>query len=285
MGTGGAAGAERWTPRQGQGRGSVKVRAAGVLVLALAAACGGSSSPTTPSTPPPTTLPVSSACGAVSSTAIVNGADCSTDNSPVVLLNMKDSTGLQSGSCSGTVIAPRAILTAAHCLQPPAAGVLVFLGSGPQQTASSFAAHPSWRESSPSQFDVGVVLMPADIGRAPKPLLLSRDARAGETAVISGWGKDAGQGTAATLRAGTATITAVSTLTLQTTSTTTASAVCQGDSGGPILLQEGGTWAVAGVISANSTLACSFGDNFYANLRAADNMNFVLGRVPDAGRK
>jgi hypothetical protein len=262
--------------------------AAGVL-LALAAACGGSQAPSSP-TPPPPTVPSAGACGAITqavsaSTAIVNGADCSTDNSPVVLLNMKDSTGLQSGACTGTVIAPRAILTAAHCLQPPAASVLVFLGTGPQQTASSFAAHPSWRESSPSQFDVGVVLMPADIGRAPKPLLLSRDARAGETAVISGWGKDSGSGTAATLRAGSATITAVTTLTIQTTSTTTASSVCQGDSGGPLLVQESGTWAIAGVISANSTLACSFGDNFYAAVRAPDNMNFILARVPDAASR
>ena len=268
----------------------MRTRAACVAVLALAAACGGSSTtPTTP-TPPPPTVPVSSACGAVTqgispSTAIVNGVDCSTDNSPVVLLNMKDATGQQAGSCSGTVIAPRAVLTAAHCLQSPAASVQIFLGSGPQQIASSFAAHPSWRESSPSQFDVGVVLMPADIGRTPKPLLLSRDVRVGETAVISGWGKDSGSGSTATLRAGAATIVAVSTLTLQTTSTTTASSVCQGDSGGPILVQEGDTWAIGGVISANSTLACAFGDNFYAAVRAPDNMNFILSRVPDAARK
>jgi hypothetical protein len=258
-------------------------------LLALAA-CGGNSGPPTTPAPPPPTVPPASACGAITqsvspSTAIVNGAECSTDNSPVVLLNMKDASGQQAGSCTGTVIAPRAILTAAHCLQPPAASVQVFLGTGPQQVASSFAPHPSWRESAPPQFDVGVVLMPADIGRAPKPLLLSRDARAGETAVISGWGKDSGAGVTSTLRAGAATIVSVSALTLQTTSTTTASSVCQGDSGGPIFVQEGDTWAIAGVISANSTLACAFGDNFYAAVRAPDNMSFILGRVPDAARK
>jgi hypothetical protein len=269
----------------------MKPRVAGLLVLVLAAACGGGGGGSTSPTPTPN-IPVSGACDAVTQSVssglavnIVNGAECSSDSSPVVLLNMKDASGQQAGSCSGTVIAPRAVLTAAHCLQAPAASVLVFLGSGPQQQASSFAAHPSWRESNPSQFDVGVVLMPADIGRAAKPVLLSRDARALETAVISGWGKDSGAGVTATLRAGTATITAVTALTLQTTSTTTASSVCQGDSGGPIFVKEGDTWAIAGVISANSTLACAFGDNFYANLRAADNMSFLLSRVPDAARK
>lgn len=262
------------------------------VLLALTAACGGGGgSSSTPASPTPApTVPVSSACGAVtqsaaSGTAIVNGADCSTDSSPVVLLNMKDSSGQQVGSCTGTVIAPRAILTAAHCLQPPATSVLVFLGSGPQQTASSFAAHPSWREANPSSFDVGVILMPADIGRTPKPILLSRDARVGETAVISGWGKDSGAGVSATLRAGVATITAVTASTVQTTSTTTASSVCQGDSGGPLLVQDGDTWAIAAVISANSTLACAFGDNFYASVRAADNMSFILGKVPDASKR
>jgi hypothetical protein len=260
------------------------------IALALAGACGGGGSSTPSSPTPAPTLPLSSACGTLTSslstsTAIVNGADCPSDSSPVVLLNVKDASGQQVGSCSGTVIAPRAVLTAAHCLQPPAASVLVFLGSGPQQTASAFAAHPSWRESNPPAFDVGVVLMPADIGRQAKPLLLSRDARGGETAVISGWGKSSGTGDTATLRAGVVTLTAVTPLTLQTTSTTTASAVCQGDSGGPIFVQESGVWAIAGVISANSTLACSFGDNFYASVRAAENQTFILGQVPDAARR
>ena len=44
-------------------------------------------------------------------------------------------------------------------------------------------------------------------------------------------------------------------------------------------------WTIGGVISANSTLACSFGDNFYANIRNPDISSFVLGRAPDASRK
>lgn len=56
-------------------------------------------------------------------------------------------------------------------------------------------------------------------------------------------------------------------------------------SGGPILLQEAGGWALGGVISANQTLACAYGDNFYANIRHPEISGVVLGRVPDASRR
>jgi secreted trypsin-like serine protease len=258
-----------------------------VAVVLLAAGCGGGSS-STPSSPTPTpTIPISAACGALgssvsASTSIVNGAECPVTNSSVVLLNMKDSDALQSGSCTGTVIAARAILTAAHCLAAPAASIKVFLGVGPEIEAQSFAAHPGYTGG--TSLDVGVVLMREDIPRTPVPLLLSRDARAGETAVLTGWGKDA-TGVTSTLRAGVATITAVSSLVLTTAFSSNFSSVCQGDSGGPILVQEAGAWAIAGVISANSTLACSFGDNFYANIRNPSISSFILDRAPDAARR
>ena len=254
------------------------------VALLLFTACGGGSS-STPSSPSPTpTTPVSAACGALGQTAIVNGTECSPASSPVVLLNMKDANGLQTGSCSGTVISSRAVLTAAHCLTAATTSVKVFPGTGAELTAQSFARHPNYRDGDNTSFDVGVVLLADDIARNPMPLLLSRDARVGETAVIAGWGKDQSQ-VAATLRAGVTTITAVNSLTLQTEFTNNLSSICQGDSGGPLLLSEGGAWALAAVISANSTLACSFGTNYYANLRNADISGFVLSRVPDASKR
>jgi V8-like Glu-specific endopeptidase len=265
-------------------------RAVAIGLLALSTGCGGGTSSSTSTSPSPApTTPVSAACSALgqavsASTAIVNGIACPVDNTPVVLLNMKDADGQQIGSCSGTVIAPRAVLTAAHCLPTTTVSVKVFLGTGSEIVAQSFARHPNYRDSDNTSFDVGVVLLSDTVGRTPMPLLLSRDARVGETAVIAGWGKDQTQ-TAATLRAGAAVITAVSTLTLQTQFTNDFSSTCQGDSGGPLLLSDGGTWAIGGVISANSTLACSFGANFYANIRNADITSFILGRVADAARR
>src|SRR3954469_24801617 len=123
-------------------------KALSVAALLLMAGCGGGGgSSSTPSSPSPTpTISISAACGALgvtvsASTAIVNGSECPVTNSSVVLLNMKDSGGQQEGSCTGTVIAPRAILTAAHCLAAPAASIKVFLGVGPELNAVSFAAH------------------------------------------------------------------------------------------------------------------------------------------------
>ena len=257
-------------------------------LIAVSATCGGggtTSSGSTAPSPTPTT-PVAAACGAVGgqTVAVVNGSACNPATASVVLLNMKDANGLQNGSCSGTVIAPRAVLTAAHCLTANTASIKVFPGTGDQISSQSFARHPSYRDSDNTSYDVGVVLTTDDIGRPAVPLLLSRDARVGETAVIAGWGKDQNE-LAGTLRAGSATITAVSSLLVQTEFTSTFSSVCQGDSGGPLLLQESGTWAIAAVISANSTLACSSGTNYFANLRNPDINGFILANVPSVSRR
>ena len=150
--------------------------------------------------------------------------------------------------------------------------------------AQSFSAYPGYHEDDPAALDVGVVLMSEGLGRTPIPVLFSRDARVGETAIIAGWGNDQNQ-VASTLRAGSTTITAVGSTQLQTQYSATASSVCSGDSGGPLLLQEGGVWAVAGITSAVTTTACSFGTNYFANVHNPNITSFILGLVPDAARR
>ena len=262
---------------------TASARASLLLAAALSAiACGGDP-PAQPLAPTPTgTLPTSGPCGTLSGgTAILNGTACSPDTSSVVLLNARTGANDPAGACSGTVIAPRAILTAAHCIVGDTATVQVWLGSGDQIVARSFVPHPEYRGTGASNVDVGIVFMGQDLPRRAVPLLLSRDARVGEAAVIAGWGRDL-MNVPATLRAGVTTVTAVTSTRLETIFASNVSSVCSGDSGGPILLSEGGGWTIGGVISATSETSCNTGTNFYVAIRNPTISSFVLSQVPDA---
>ncbi|HSL24116.1 MAG TPA: trypsin-like serine protease [Vicinamibacterales bacterium] len=208
--------------------------------------------------------------------SIVNGAECRAGTSAVVLINLRDRAGNAVGACSGTIIAPRVILTGAHCLDEEVTTARIWLGTGAEIVAESFAHFPNYSQGNSATPDVGIVRMAQDLAPAPVPLLTTRDPRVGETAVIAGWGRNQAS-VPATLRAGTAVLSAVGPLYLETQFSATASSICSGDSGGPILLSEGGTWTVAGVISAASVAGCTTGTNFYVNIRNAAVLAFVRG--------
>jgi hypothetical protein len=256
--------------------------------LAILAACGGGNGGPTPTNPSP--IPSADACNLLGGTAstlgtaILNGAECSPDRSSVVLLNLRSANGFAAGACTGTIVAPRVVLTAAHCLDEDVATALVWLGSGPQINAESFVFFPNYQFNAPGTFDVGVIFLAEDLPRTPIPILTSRDGKVGETAILAGWGRDQNNATA-TLRAGSTTLSAVSGELLQTIFAPPSSSVCSGDSGGPILLQEGGTWTVGGITSATSQTECNTGTNFYQVVRHPSVTNFILEHVPGVAQR
>ena len=181
----------------------------------------------------------------------------STDAADPGVVAIVDSTGQLI--CSGTVINPHFVLTAAHCVVPTfPSGSVVVVGSTVGAPAASvsvaaYRADPAF-DTSTIEHDDALVVVAEALAVAPVPLGTSAPGVGSDVTVV-GWGTTSGDaGDYGTKRDGIAKVTGVDALTFQVAPDP--SQPCGGDSGGPAFVTTGVVEYVVGITS-HGDVGCS----------------------------
>ncbi len=227
---------------------------------------------------------------------ITNGTTCEDLQQTSIALLQLDLYGLPGAAiCTGTLITPSTILTAAHCLDPHG-GVTGLIAGFPKDSHSNkqdfepfqvarFKMHPKWDSIPGNPYDIGIVVLKNEVGsRAPIPLVGTGAHRAasGDPIGIYGYGKNE-NGELGTLRYGRMLLevfdfqTNYSDDLLAAAYDSTGQTICNGDSGGPAGHKVGNNYGIIGVNSIGTSEKCSAGDvSGFANVQLDDNLNFIL---------
>lgn len=260
----------------------------GTVCTALLVSCGGSGSAEV-STDQCGALGLSSAASTTTATAkIANGTNCTDLNKSPVVAVLRNNADGSAGICSGTMISPTKVLTAAHCLEG-AASVDVLLGISASKlayvTSFSWKIHPNFSRAANGALsqDVGVINTPVALPLPTVPILSSTSAQVGQKAVIFGYGttgtaEDYGQ-----LRSGVMKVSAVDDGRIFANYEAGTSNVCSGDSGGPLLIEVGSQLTIGGTTSYGNSVSCAVGEqSVFMNLQSPNIQSFLRSVAPDA---
>jgi secreted trypsin-like serine protease len=257
----------------------------GIICLALLASCGGGGD--TDNTGKCSALDLNDTVATTAATAkIVNGTPCSgLSKSPVVVV-LKSLPDGRTGFCSGTMLSPNKVLTAAHCLDGAASIDILFSVASDNfvyVTASSWNMHPAF-SSAAFINDVGIVHTPVSLPVPNLPILASSAPKIGDKASIFGYGATSGGASIdGKLRSGAMTIAGVENDKIFANFDASASNTCSGDSGGPMLLQVGGQQSIIGTTSYGTSANCAVGEtSAFMNLQSPSIKSFILSVAPDA---
>ena len=231
-------------------------------ILLTLSACGGGNSGGGASGSS-TVFEGQSACSAIglsSSLKISNGQICPvserSDTTSIVEVNLVLGSS-DDATCSGTVISPTAVLTAAHCLAYATSIAISTVVNGVKTTkgVQGTFIHPSFTIQAGHFIgdDVGIIRTTGHMAAPASPLLLSRSAQKGEDALIAGFGSTSVQSSpTGAIYAGRAVVQEISDSHIRIDFNSDQAHPCFGDSGGPLFLQDDDSLAIAGIVSKSA---------------------------------